>query len=67
VCVEALAGLRPGESSVVEGKETYIVAEPCLTTADVIPDLRRFSMYTLVESGGTWPIEQVRRIGEPLP
>jgi hypothetical protein len=56
-----------GESSVVEGAEAYIVAEPGFTTADGIPDLRGFSMYTLVESGGTWLIQQVRWIGEPLP
>ena len=55
------------ESSVVEGAETYIVAEPGLTTGDGIPDLRGFSMYTLVESDGTWLIQQVRWIGEPLP
>ena len=56
-----------GEQSVVEGAETYVVAEPGLTTADGIPDLRGFSMYTLVEADGTWLIQQVRWIGEPLP
>jgi hypothetical protein len=55
------------ESSVAEGAETYIVAEPGLTTGKSIPDLRGFSIYTLVESDGTWLIQQVRWIGEPLP
>jgi hypothetical protein len=55
-----------GESSVVEGAETYIVAEPGLTTGKGIPDLRGFPIYTLVESDGTWLIQQVRWIGEPL-
>jgi hypothetical protein len=55
-----------GKSSVIEGAETYIVAEPGLTTGKSIPDLRGFSMTTLVESDGAWLIQQIRWIGEPL-
>lgn len=55
-----------GESSVVEGAETYIVAEPGLVTADGYPGLRGFSMYTLVESDGTWLTQQTRWISANL-
>lgn len=56
-----------GPIVVTGGDDTYIVAEPGLSTWTGNPGVHGFSIITLTHEDGTWLVGQTRWVGEDVP